>query len=89
VGFTFDSRSVDWFSFCLCSDRPKAESNEIVHVLPPMDNWIVGGHFNNIESPSDYHALVPPHLSEISPAEIDAWDAFRCLVQAIVCTLSW
>ena len=45
-------------------------------VLPPMDSWIVGGDFNNLESPLDYRADIPPHLPEIAPVEIDAWDSF-------------
>ena len=49
---------------------------EIVDVLPPMDSWIVGGDFNNLESPLDYRADIPPHLPEIAPVEIDAWDSF-------------
>ena len=49
---------------------------EIVDVLPVVDSWIVGGDFNNLESPSDYRVDTPPHLSEIATAEIDAWDNF-------------
>ena len=49
---------------------------DIVDVLPVVDSWIVGGDFNNLESPSDYRADTPPHLPDIAPAEIDAWDSF-------------
>ena len=45
-------------------------------VLLVVDSWIVGGDLNNLESPSDYRAYTPPHLSEIATAEIDEWDSF-------------
>lgn len=45
-------------------------------VLPLADSWIVGGVFNNLESPSDYCVDIPPHLPEIALVEIDERDSF-------------
>ncbi|KAI5063770.1 hypothetical protein GOP47_0022317 [Adiantum capillus-veneris] len=44
-----------FFVYMHLSPRLRADFwHKIVHVLPVLDSWIVGGDFNNLESPSDY-----------------------------------
>ncbi|MCO5614063.1 hypothetical protein L7F22_068344 [Adiantum nelumboides] len=50
--------------------------DQIVHVLPPVDSWIVGGDFNNVETFQDWQAAQPPPLPHIARCERDAWDKF-------------
>lgn len=56
---------------------------EIVDVLPSVDSWIVGGDFNNLEAPLDYHDDIPPHLRGITSVDIDAWDSFLFALQLL------
>lgn len=50
--------------------------SSIVDVLPPLDSWVVGGDFNNVETVDDWRVDIAPVLSSISPREQTAWDRF-------------
>ena len=51
-------------------------------LLASVDSWVVGGDFNNIESPQDFQAEVAPVLTSIAPSEQDAWDRFLLCIRA-------
>ncbi|MCO5569045.1 hypothetical protein L7F22_022751 [Adiantum nelumboides] len=63
---------------CIYAPTTAAERSwfwdQIVHVLPPVDSWIVGGDFNNVETFEDWRAAQPPTLPHIARCERDAWD---------------
>ncbi|MCO5599241.1 hypothetical protein L7F22_053342 [Adiantum nelumboides] len=65
---------------CIYAPTTAAERSwfwdQIVHVLPTVDSWIVGGDFNNVETFEDWQAVQPPALPHIVRCERDAWDRF-------------
>ena len=55
--------------------------SQLAHELPEVDSWIVGGDFNNLDSPLDFRAWVAPAVSSIADVEQDAWDSFLMLLR--------
>ncbi|MCO5596351.1 hypothetical protein L7F22_050412 [Adiantum nelumboides] len=58
---------------CIYAPTTAAERSwfwdQIVHVLPPVDSWIVGGDFNNVETFEVWRATQPlalPHIASVT-----------------------
>lgn len=49
---------------------------QIVHVLPTVDSWIVGGDFDNVKTCEHWWVDTAPALLRIARCERDAWDMF-------------